>query len=107
MKIEASCLFRLEYDSQVAKHKHIGDGVWIQEVLTEEWLKDVLNKRPEIAAKQNLDWGPFTHRLYVTVEGTNNKEDLRVKEAEQLIIQAVVLSRIVRPTPLATYGAWV
>ncbi|MBS1809038.1 MAG: hypothetical protein JST84_12820 [Acidobacteria bacterium] len=107
MKVETSCLFHLEYHSQVVKEAHIGDEVWIQEVINDDWLSDVLDKNPRLDAKQNMDWGPFTHRLFVSIEGTNNDEDERVKAAEQLIYQAIVLSRIVRPTPIPSSGAWV
>lgn len=107
MKVETSCLFHLEYHSDVVKNVHIGDGVWLQEVINDYWLSDVLDKKPLLKAKEDMDWGPFTHRLFVSIEGTSNDEDARVKAAEQLIYQAIVLSRIVRPTPIASNGAWV
>lgn len=107
MKVDVSCLFSLDEHPDEIVEAQIGDGVFIQKVAGGEWLNDANGRNHRLEAKQVIDGEPFTHRFFVSVDGTTNREEERVKNAIQLIIQAVVLSRIVKPTPIATYGAWV
>ncbi|HMV86576.1 MAG TPA: hypothetical protein PLD20_01255 [Blastocatellia bacterium] len=107
MKVEVSCLFRTDYHPKEVVRAHIGDNVWIEKIADGEWLKDVLEKQPRLAPKQEMGWRPFTHRFFVTVPGVNDEKDRRVKDAQELICQAIVLSRIVRPIPIAMKDAWV
>lgn len=107
MKVEVSCLFRTDYHQKEVIRAQIGDNVWIEKIVDEEWLKDALEKQPRLGFKQEMGWRPFTHRFFVTVQGTNDKNDSQVKNAQELICQAIVLSRIVRPTPIAMRDAWV
>lgn len=106
MHVDVSCLFSLDGHPDEIANEHIGDGVFIQKAAGEKWLKDALGRNHRLEAKQILN-GEFTHRFFVSVNGTDNKEDQRVKNAIQLIIEAIVLSRIVRPIPVATHGAWI
>lgn len=111
MKVELSKLFSLSGAS--VDSSHIGDGVYIQEVRSSGWLRDLCQQLQraepdfyqDFLAFQRFQPYPYTHRFYVSVDCEANWEDERVKRAEQLIYKATVLSRVVRPTPIALHGA--
>ncbi|PYT03170.1 MAG: hypothetical protein DMF60_19190, partial [Acidobacteria bacterium] len=120
MRAEISCLFHLEYHEDVVKEAHIGSGVHLQEILSNNWRDNLLtdesatdavsetgNWRYLVKARQNLDWGPYTHRFYMSAEDITGSSDPRIGEAKQLIMRAIVLSRIVHPTPIALGGTWI
>lgn len=110
MRAEVSCLFHLEYHNNVVKEAHVGSGVYLQELVRDEslaaWMKEVL-KDDLLKAQQKLNWGRYTHRFYISLEDISSPEDSRIEQAQQLLIRAIVLSRIVQPVPIATGGPWV
>ena len=111
MKVELSKLFSLSGAS--VHSSHIGDGVYIQEIRSSGWLRDFCQQLQranqdsyqEFLVFQRFQPYPHTHRFYVSVDGEANWQDDRVRRAEQLIYKATVLSRVVRPTPIALHGA--
>lgn len=120
MRAEISCLFHLEYHDDVVKEAHIGSGVYLQEILSNNWRDNLLTDmsandaltetgdwRYLVKARQKLDWGPYTHRFYISLEDVTGSADSRIKEAKQLIMRSIVLSRIVHPTPIALGGTWI
>jgi uncharacterized protein (DUF433 family) len=107
MRAEVSCLFRLEYQDDVVKEAHIGSGVYLKEVSHEDWLKEAIEKNDVLQARQKLDYGPYTHRLYISIDGVSQSSDPQIAHAKQLIARAIVLSRVVHPNPIATRGTWI
>lgn len=107
MKIEVSCLFRTDYHPKEVVRACIGDNIKIEKVYGGEWLKDVLKKEPRLASKQEMGWQPYTHRFLATVHGAKDEKDNLVNDAQELICQAIALTRIVRPIPIAMKDAWV
>lgn len=117
MRAEVSCLFHLDYrDDVVREEVRIGSDIHLQEILSNNWRQDLLTSdpgrtgddwRPLVRARQKLEWGPYTHRLYVSLDGITSSHDPRIGEAKQLIMRAIVLSRIVHPTPIALGGTWI
>lgn len=110
MRIEVSCLFHLDQHHDVVRDELLGDGVRMQEVITGEpydWLRQLREENELFRAVEELNAQPYTHRLFVAVEGVEDVADARVEDARQLIIQAIILSRIVRPASIAWRGNWV
>jgi hypothetical protein len=105
MTTEISCVFRLEYNDNIVKERNIGDGVCLQEIVEQDWWAELREKDNLVAAKETLDWGHYTHRLFLSLTGECTPE--RIEDAKQQILRAIVLSRIVRPTPIASGGLWI
>ncbi|HMH42514.1 MAG TPA: hypothetical protein VK557_03460 [Pyrinomonadaceae bacterium] len=112
MKVEVSKLFSLKFASDWVANAHIGDGVYIQEIKLSGWFRDFCDQLQKTKAEsyqdllafQRVQWHPYTHRFYVSVEGSESWNDEPVKRARELIYKATVLSRVVRPTPVALHG---
>lgn len=106
MRAEVSCLFHLhpEYPNMI-EEAHIGSDVYLQE-LDYSWLEE-LRKNSLLKAHETLNWGPYNYRFYVSVDGVTRNEDPLIERAQQLIFRAIVLSRIVQPTPIARGGPWI
>ncbi len=111
MRAEVSCLFHLEYHPNVVKEALIGSGVYLQEILFSEpsgnWLNKILTHDHLLKARQEFNWGPYTHRFYISLDEVTDDEVPLIDHAQQLIIRAIVLSRIIQPVPIATGGPWV
>lgn len=106
MRAEVSCLFHLEYHDDVVKQAHIGSGVYLKEISNEGWLKTEIERNDVLLARQKLDHH-YTHRFYVSVDEVSQSNDPQVEYAKQLIARAIVLSRIMQPTTIATGGTWI
>ncbi len=117
MLAEVSCLFHLENHPHVVKQAHVGNGIHLQEIVPpNDWFDRVLATDPLpreenwaflLRAQEKLSWGPFTHRIYMRLAEVTGADDPLISEAQQLIMQAIVLSRIVQPTPIALWGPWI
>lgn len=104
MHTDVSCFLKLK---KPVKHQMIGDSIRLEEVLKADWWKEVKQKDKRVAAKVELAGG-YTHRFVVTLGGIRfspNGEAL--EDAKQQIIRTIVLSRIVRPTSIASGGLWI
>lgn len=104
MRTDVSCLLKLK---RPVKQRTIGDDVRLEEVLKLDWWKKVRQTEERVAAKVKLAEG-YTHRFVVSLPGIRFFDDgTAIEDARQRIIRAIVLSRIVRPTPIASGGLWV
>jgi hypothetical protein len=110
MRAEVSFLFRLGLGANDA---HIGSGVYLQ-VFNESqrnWLWGLRESDNRLNARAELDES-YNSRLYISLDDiTDNQdplyEDPRIKQAQELIVRAIVLSRIIQPTPIATGSPWI
>lgn len=117
MRAEVSCLFHLDDRYDVVREEvRIGGEVHLQEIISNNWRRDLLSSdsatagddwRTLVKARQKLDWGPYTHRLYISLDGVTGSDDPRIAEAKQLIMRTIILSRVVHPTPIALGGTWI
>lgn len=117
MRAEVSCLFRLEEHYDVVRDEvRIGSDIHLQEIISNNWRKELLQSKSAtegedwrwlVRARQRLDWGVYTHRLYISLDGVTGSDDSRIAEAKQLIMRSIILSRVVRPTPIALGGTWI
>jgi len=109
MRAEVSFLFHLEDYYKVAKEAHIGNGVRFEVIFSEtqrNWRNEIINSDPRLKARSILDEG-YNWRIYVSLDEVTNEEDPRIEQARQLILRAIVLSRIIHPTPIATGSPWI
>jgi hypothetical protein len=111
MHAEISALFHLQWtNDEPVKSAHIGSGVFIKRI-EPEWLRDVKNQCPKIAAREQIEWhSPYTHRFYYEVDAQEAASDhlnLTTSEEKQLILRAIILSRLVKPTPIGYDSVWV
>jgi hypothetical protein len=112
MRVEVSKLFSLKFAPDWVANAHVGDGVYIQEIKLSGWLADFCEKLQRASEEfyqdllvfQRLQWHPYTHRFYISLDGAESWDDERVKRARELIYKATVLSRVVKPTPVALHG---
>lgn len=117
MRAEVSCLFRLEEHYDVVRDEvRIGSDIHLQEIISNSWREELLQSKSAtegedwrwlVRARQRLDWGVYTHRLYISLDGVTGSDDSRIAEAKQLIMRSIILSRVVRPTPIALGGTWI
>ena len=110
MRAEVSFLFRLEDHGQAVMEADIGSNVCLQALVSESqlnWRKEVLASDPRMEARKVLLDEGYNCRFYVPLDEVINYEDPRVGDAQQLIIRAIVLSRIIHPTPIATGSPWI
>jgi uncharacterized protein (DUF433 family) len=117
MRAEVSCLFHLEYHPDVVKQAQIGDGIHLQEIIPpNDWFDKILATEPLpgekdlgllLRAQQRLTGEPYTHRLYISLDEVADPYDPLIEDARQRVMQAIVLSRIVRPTQIALWGPWI
>jgi uncharacterized protein (DUF433 family) len=109
MRAEVTFLFHLEDYYKVAKEAHIGNGVRLEIIFNESqrnWRDEIINSDPRLKARSELDEG-YNWRIYVSLDEVANEEDPRIEQARQLILRAIVLSRIIHPTPIATGSPWI
>lgn len=108
-KTEISALFGMDYDDDMVRDAHIGDGVYIEEIVTngkrhelferirvkniEDHNKLIFRESLEVAAR------PYTHRFRVSVNRLPHSRG-EFGRARQLIMRAIVLSRIIKPLPI-------
>jgi hypothetical protein len=107
MRAEISALFHLQ--PTLIEKAHIGSGVYIQR-LEPDWLYEVKAQCPKVAAREQIEWlPPYTHRFFFEVEAEEEDwEHLNlVKDDEkQPILQAISLSRIIKPTSIGYDSVW-
>lgn len=111
MKIEYSALFGIRHLDEPRLDVHIGDGVQVQEILSNgimNGMRDELRaKNPEALNKLEVredheHWGvQYSHRFFVSLEA-ERRDDSIFREAEERIVRAIVLLRLVKPTPIAS-----
>jgi hypothetical protein len=110
VRAEVSALFNLKAVSDYpVLSAHIGSGVIIAKI-DNAWLKEVKNQCPTIEAREQIEWnGLYTHRLYYAVASENSGLDKEVTsdQEKQLILKAIVLSRLVKPTSIGYDSVWV
>src|SRR5947209_8986463 len=110
MKIELSALFGMEYADNMVKDTHIGDGVFLQEIKINDEVsrllqqvkdKDEGNYRDLVSReKSEISGCPYTHRFYTSLDVSSSEENKKLGHSRQLIMRAIVLSRIVKPLPI-------
>lgn len=108
MKVEISALFGMDYSERMVKEVHIGDGVYLQEVKLNHQIEDLFRHVTKtdddngraLAFREGLEWHVYTHRFYVQIDGARSLQSDEVGLAKQLIMRAIVLSRMVRPMPI-------
>lgn len=115
MQIELSYLFGLYQDEHLVTQLAIGDGVQIEEIIGNHWLRNTVsaieaqdNGRRENSAaslrhREDFEYHPYTHRFHLLIDGINpnlEERDPQVNNARQLIMRAIILSKIVNPTPI-------
>ena len=111
VRAEISALFHLQYvkDAPV-KNAHIGSGVFIKR-MEPEWLDDVKNQCPKVGAREKVEiLSPYTHRFYYEVELQESEwgdKNLTAFEETQLILRAIILSRLVKPTSIGYDSVWI
>jgi hypothetical protein len=108
MHAEISALFHLQ--PTLIEKAESGSGVYIQRLVS-DWLEEVKAQCPKVAAREQIEWlPPYTHRFFFEVEAEEEDwEHLNlVKDDEkQPILQAISLSRIVKPTSIGYDSVWV
>ena len=113
MRTEISALFHLKDVSNLrpVSSCKIGDCIHIER-LNEEWLTKVRNDCSMVRAREHVEWlTPYTHRLFYEVNADESAVSPlcnRVMDDEkELIVRAILLSRIVKPTSIGIDSAWV
>jgi hypothetical protein len=111
MRTEISALFGLQSaPKEPVASAHIGSGVYIQE-LESNWLDEVRVQCPKLEARERIEpLSPYTHRFFYELdrqEEPSGYSYLPTPDEKQLILRAILLSRIVNPTSIAYDGAWV
>lgn len=112
MRFELSSLFSLDYVADIVKQVHIGDGVHIEEIKLSNWIAEVCQQIKEknedeywrLVVREKLEWHPYTHRFHVSLDGVAGFSDPQIERAQQQIMRAIVLSRIVKPTPIPLHA---
>lgn len=112
MRVEISTLFTLYKTSLTVNKKiQISDGLFIEK-LDDEWLNEVKSQCPKIAAIEQLEaLGRYSHRFFYEKQLHIPEEDILTEELPtediQLLLQAIVLSRIVKPTSIGYESVFV
>lgn len=111
MRAEISALFSLQSMAELpVQSARIGNGLYIQR-LDFEWLGEVRNQCPKIEAREQIEpLGCYTHRLFYELdsgEAGSSVPNLPTDKEKQLILRAIILSRIVKPTSVAYDSAWI
>ena len=104
MRAEVSAIFHLQSADDRAIHKaHVGSGVFIER-LEDGWLSNVKAQCPEVDAREQIEYQqPYTHRFFYELETDRIAADysnLVTHEEKQLILRAIILSRLVKPTSI-------
>lgn len=108
MKVEISALFGMDYSDFMVKDCYVGDGVYLQEIKLNDQIGELFHQVKEsdaddhraLIVREALEWHPYTHRFYISVEGATSLHGKEVGHAKQLIMRAIVLSRIIKPMPI-------
>ena len=109
MRAEVFFLFHLEDYGQTVHEASIGDGVCLEVIFSKSqrnWLDKIIEGNNLLKARKDLDEG-YNWRIYVSLDDVTNEEDPRIEQARQFILRAIVLSRIIHPTPIATGSPWI
>lgn len=108
MKVEISALFGMDYSDDMVRDIHIGDGVHLQEIKLNRTVEQLAQRVKEsnekahraLVVREEHEWHRYTHRFFVSVNGASSLHGSEVSLAKQLIMRAIVLSRIVKPMPI-------
>ena len=110
MRIELSALFGMDYSENMVSDTHVGDGVFLQEFITngtrDQLFEQVKEKDDDnyrnLLYREELEVSgrPYTHRFYVSLDGLPSQHSDELQHARQSIMRAIVLSRIVKPLPI-------
>src|SRR5262245_3486786 len=107
---EVSAIFNLKRGIEhPVSYASIGSGVSI-EMLDDEWLAGVKEQCPKVEAREQVEWNrPYTHRLFYQVAAPEYTfdETITMAQEKQLILKAIVLSRLVKPTSIGYDNVWV
>ncbi|HEX7723292.1 MAG TPA: hypothetical protein VF397_14120 [Pyrinomonadaceae bacterium] len=111
MRLEISYLVALQYADDVVQHQEIGDGVIIENLSVADKkarLYEVLKVRNEdhynrLVFREDLEHFPYTHRFLISVDGIRALDDPSILDAQQLLVRAIVLARMVRPISIPLY----
>jgi|GEM_PF-267496 len=112
MRAEVSCLFRLK---QSVGEAQIGGGVRLQDIVSgRNWRKELYESgdtqgKELLRACEKLTWGGrsgYNYRFYVALDVVNDQAPI-IRQSQESIARAIVLSRIVRPISIATGGPWI
>lgn len=111
MRAEISALFHLQWGNDApVEDAHIGSGVFIKRI-EPKWLDDIKNQCPKVGAREQIELlSPYTHRFYYEVEAqeaASAHSNLTAHEEKQLILRAIILSRLVKPTSIGYDSVWV
>ncbi len=105
MRLEISNLISLEYTPDTVRYQEIGDGVRIENLTHNNKkveLYELLRAKNErqyerLIFREQLERSHYTHRLFVALEGITGLNDPLIQHAEQLLMRAIILARMVRP----------
>jgi len=111
MHTEISALFGLQSTHDLLLGSaHVGGGVYLQE-LESNWLDEVRDQCPKLKAREQIEpLSPYTHRFFYDLSLEKEQSGysyLPTEDEKQLILRAILLSRIVKPTSIAYDSAWV
>lgn len=109
-RAEISAVFNLKWGiEQPVSSAPIGGGISI-EMIEDKWLEGVKEQCPTVEAREQIEWNrPYTHRLFYEARATENTfdESATSDQEKQLILKAIVLSRLVKPTSIGYDNVWV
>lgn len=108
MKVEISALFGMDYSGDMVRDIHVGNGVYLQEIKLNRIVQELVQKVKDgdendyraMVVREEHEWHDYTHRFFISVDGTSSLDSSEVGHAKQLIMRAIVLSRIVKPMPI-------
>lgn len=105
MRLEMSYLISLAYTPDTVTYQEIGDGVRIEDLQLNNKkveLYELLRARNQpqyerLIFREQLELSHYTHRFFVALEGITSLSDPLIQHAEQLLMRAIILARMVRP----------
>lgn len=108
MRVEISNLICLDSTFDVVKQQDIGDGVSIENVTwngKKRELYELIRTKNEshykrLLFREQLEKSHYTHRFFVSLDGIWGLDDPQITQAEQLVMRAIILARIVRPVAI-------
>lgn len=111
MRAEVSALFHLQWArEEPVENAYIGSGVSIK-ILEIDWLNEVKAQCPKVESREQIEWlQPYTHRFFYEVDAQEAEADylnLTMPEDIQLILRAIILSRLIKPTSIGYDSVWV
>jgi len=103
----------MDSGDDIVSDTHIGDGVYLQDLVVndkvEELFQQVKSQNPEdykrLLCRQSLEVTAlrYTHRFYISFDAVSSSHRDKVRHARELIMRAIVLSRIVKPLPIPSH----